>query len=105
MKFCELVQAKNKVSTQTICGKYLLTLLTFKWVETNTVDPDQGCLIRSTLYAFTLVIYATAKNKQMLFSSEHLSSVLDEHFSRKLAEIDLSVFLINRYFPCFIRAF
>ena len=39
MKFCELGQAKKNVSTQTACGKYLLTLS--KWVEANSVDLDQ----------------------------------------------------------------
>ena len=43
MKFSELGQAKKQpVPTQTMCGKYLLPLLTYKWAGAISVGPDRG---------------------------------------------------------------
>ena len=50
-------------------------------------------LIGSTLFAFTCISYIYSRNKQMPFLGGNLSSAVGECFSRKLAEIDLSVFL------------
>ena len=35
------LHAKKRIYTQTFCCKYLLTLSAYKWVEANSVDPDQ----------------------------------------------------------------
>ena len=95
MKFCDLGHSKNNLSTQTVCCKYLLTLSTYKWVEANSVDPDQ----ESSNWVHTVCLYFShiccRQHKQVPFSGEHLSSALGECFSRKSAGIDPSVFLIN----------
>ena len=58
------------------------------------MNPDQKFFVWSTLFAFTCISYMySRRHKQIPFSGGNVSSAVGVCFSRKLAEIDLSVFL------------
>ena len=56
------------------------------------MDPDQEPSDRVRTVCLYFSYICSGLHRQMPFSGEHLSSALDEWFSRNLAEIDLSVF-------------
>ena len=89
MKFCELGQANKSIYS--ICLQQI-------FADIIKMGRGKQCGSRSrTIWLGPhclplLKLYMQQRHKQMPFSGNYLTSALGEYFSRKYAEIDLSVF-------------